>query len=90
LVEGKIKNSISNVCSTFWENGWPNPARYNDNQISFLLSRLYRAFRNEDPNEVQQKAVPPCVVLAIARLDQSEHQLATGKLVRLGFFFAMR
>ena len=39
---------------------------------------------------MQQKAIPPCVVLAIARLIQSEFQLAVGQLVRLGFFFAMR
>jgi hypothetical protein len=90
LVEGTIKNSISNVCSTFRENGWPNPTKDSDGQPSFLLSRLYRAFRNEDPNQVQQKAVPPCVILSIARLNESEHQLALGQLVVIGFFFAMR
>ena len=90
LVEGTIKNTISNVCSTFRENGMSNPTKDGDGQPSFLLSRLYRAFRNEDPNQVQQKAVPPCVVLAIARLNLSELHLAMGQLVRVGFFFAMR
>jgi hypothetical protein len=90
LVEGTIKNTISNVCSTFRENGWPNPTKDEDGQPSFLLSRLYRAFRNEDPNQRQQKAVPPCVVLSIARLNKSEFHLAMGQLVRIGFFFAMR
>ena len=65
-------------------------AKDDDRQLSFILSRLFRAFRNKDPKEVQQKAVPPRVVLAIARLDRSESQLAVGQLVRLGFFFAMR
>jgi len=90
LVEGTIKNTISNVCSTFRENGWPNPTKDGDGQPSFLLSRLYRAFRNDDPNQEQQKAVPPCVILSIARLNQSELQLAMGQLVRVSFFFAMR
>ena len=90
LAEETIRGTISNVCSTFRDSGRLNPTKDDDGQLSFLLSRLFRAFRNEDPNEVQQKAVPPCVVLAIARLNQSETQLAVGQLVRLGFFFAMR
>jgi hypothetical protein len=65
-----------------------NPTKDSDRQLSFLLSRLFRAFRNEDPNDVQQKAVPPCDALTIARINQSEFQLAMGQLVRLGFFFA--
>jgi len=45
-----------------------------EGQLSFVLSRLFR----------------PCVVLAIARLDRSEIQLAVGQYVKLVFFFAMR
>ena len=90
LAEGTIRGTISNVCSSFRDSGRLNPTKDDDGQLSFILSRLFRAFRNEDPNEVQQKAVPPCVVLAIARLNRSERQLAVGQLTRLGFFFAMR
>ena len=59
-------------------------------QLSFVLSRLYRAFRKEDPNEKQQKAIPPCVILAIAQLVYTDEQRAIGQLARLGFFFAMK
>jgi len=90
LAQGTIRGTISNVCSTFRDSGRLNPTKDDDGQLSFLLSRLFRAFRNEDPNEVQQKAIPPCVVLAIARLTDSESQLAMGQLVRFGFFYAMR
>ena len=90
LVEKTIRNTLSNVCSTFREHGKPNPTKDDDLQLSFLLSRLYRSFRNEDPSEVQQKAVPPCVILAIANLEYTELQKATGQLVRIAFFFAMR
>ena len=90
LAEGTIQGTISNVCLTFRDSGRLNPTKDDDGQLSFVLTRLFRAFRNEDPNEVQQKAVPPCVVLTIARLDRSESQLAVGQLVRLGFFFAIR
>jgi hypothetical protein len=90
LAEGTIRNTISDVCSTFRENGRPNPTKDDDMQLSFILQRLFRAFRNEDPNEKQQKAVPPNVILAIAQLVYTEEQRAIGQLSRIGFFFAMR
>jgi hypothetical protein len=53
LVEVTIMNTILNVCLTFRENGMPNPTKDNNGQPSFLLSRLYQAFRYKDPNQVQ-------------------------------------
>ena len=41
LAEGTIRNSISDICSTFRENGRPNPAKDNDMQLSFVLYRLH-------------------------------------------------
>ena len=90
LAEGTIQNSISDVCSTFRDNGRPNPTKDDDMQLSFVLQRLFRAFRNKDPNQKQQKAVPPNVILTIAQLAYTEEQRAIGQLARLGFFFAMR
>ena len=90
LAEGTIQNSLSDICSTFRKNGRPNPTKDDDMQLRFVLSRLYQAFRNEDPNEKQQKAVPPCVILAIAQLVHTDEQRAIGQFARLGFFFAMR
>jgi len=90
LAEGTIRNSTSDVCSTFRENGRPNPTKDYDRQLSFVLQQLFRAFRNEDPNEKQQKAFPPNVILALAQLVYTEEQRAIGQLARLGFFFAMR
>jgi hypothetical protein len=82
LVEGTIKNTISNVCLTFRENGMPN--------LTKVADGLPRAFRNENPNQVQQKVVPSWVILSIARINQSEFQLTLGQLVTVGFFFVMR
>jgi len=90
LAKGTISNTILNVCLTFREKGWPNPSKEKDLQPSFLLSRLYRAFKNKDPNEVQQKSVPPCVILTIAQLQATEVQRAVGQLALLAFFFAVR
>jgi hypothetical protein len=75
---------------TFRENGRPNPTNKDDNrQLSFVLQRIFRAFRNKDPNEKQQKAVPPNVILTIAQLVY-RGTTGQGQLARLGFFFAMR
>jgi len=41
LAEGTIRNSISDICSTFRENGRPNPAKDNDMQLSFVLQQLF-------------------------------------------------
>ncbi len=37
LAVGTIRNSISDVCATFRENGQPNPTKDDDLQLSFLL-----------------------------------------------------
>ena len=90
LAKGTVRDTMSYVCSTFRENGRPNPTKDSDLQPSFILSRLYRAFANKDPNEIQQKAIPPCVILALATLMFTETQQAIGQLATLAFFFAMR
>ena len=59
LAEGKIRSAVLYVASTFRENDRPNPTKDNDGKLGRLLSRQYRAFRNDDPNPVQQKCVPP-------------------------------
>jgi hypothetical protein len=41
LAEGTIQNSISDVCSTFRENGRPNPTKDDNRQLSFVLQRLF-------------------------------------------------
>jgi len=90
LAKDTITNTISNVCSTFRGKGRPNPSKDKDLQPSFLISRLYRAFKKEDPNEVQKNSVPPCVILTIAQLQATKVQRAVGQLAVISFFFAMR
>jgi hypothetical protein len=87
---GTIRNSISDVCATFRENGRPNPTKEDDLQLSFLLHRQFRAYKNADPKEKQQKAIPACVIAEIAKLNLTELQRAISQLTILAFFFAMR
>jgi hypothetical protein len=63
---GTVKNTISNICSTFWEHGRPNPSKYKDLQSCFLLQQQYRPYTNGNPKQKQQKANPICVIAKIA------------------------
>ena len=57
LAEGTVRGTISNVVQTFQSLGRQNPTKDTDNKLSILLSRQFRAFRNDDPKEKQQKAL---------------------------------
>ena len=67
LVESTISSSVSYVCTTFRENGYLNPSLDDDARTGFLLQRLYRGFKNADPAEKHQKAVPMCVIAEIGQ-----------------------
>jgi len=90
LAEGTIRNSVSFLASSFRENDRPNPTRDEDGELGRLLSRLFRGFKNEDPNPVQQKALPVCILIEIAKMVATEMQRALGQLSIGAFFFACR
>ena len=90
LACGTVRNTISSVSQTFREHGRPNPTKDEDLQLSFLLHRQYRAFKNNDPPEKQQQAIPACVIAQLAKLNLTSLQIATSQLTTLAFFFAMR
>jgi hypothetical protein len=46
------------VVQTFRAKGRPNPTKDTDSKLSILLSRQFRAYRNNNPKQVQQKALP--------------------------------
>jgi hypothetical protein len=58
LALGTIQNTISDISLNFREIGRPNPTKDNDLQLSFILQRQFRAFKNKDPKEKQQKVIP--------------------------------
>ena len=89
LASGTIQNTISDISSTFREASRPNPTKDNDLQLSFILQRQFWAFKNADPKEKQQKAIPACVIADIAKRTLTELQCATSQLTILAFFFAM-
>jgi hypothetical protein len=90
LASGSVRNTISDISATFRENGRQNPTKDNDLQLSFILLRQFRAFKNADPKEKQQKAIPACVIAEIAKWKLTENQCAILQLTIIAFFFAMR
>lgn len=58
LAESKVRNSISFVALTFHDHNRPNPTGDKDVKLSQLLLCQLQAFKNKDPNPVQQKALP--------------------------------
>ena len=77
LAEGTLRGAISCVAQTFRDNGHSHPTRDEDDKLCRLLSRQYRAFKNEDPNPVQQKGLPACVLREVKKKKSTETQQAT-------------
>jgi hypothetical protein len=90
LAEKTVRNTVSYVAQAFRENDRSNPTRDDDGLLGRLLSRLYRSFKNRDPAEKQQKALPVCVLVELAKLGDTETQRALYQLAIGAFFFAMR
>jgi ABC-type Mn2+/Zn2+ transport system ATPase subunit len=88
LVEGTVRGAISHVVQAFRESGRQNPTKDADNMLSVLLSRQFRACRNNDPKEVQQKALPFIVLEDLAKRRVSELDRGISQLTICAGFFA--
>ena len=80
LAAGTVQSTISYVAQTFRERGRPNPTKDEDGELGRLLSREYKAYRKQDPNLVQQKALLVCVLQEVAKMRVTENQIAMPQL----------
>ena len=90
LAEGTVRGSISYVVSSFRENGRPNPTKDEDMELGFLLHRLFRTFKSEDPKVEHQKAVPLSVISELWKRQNTETEKALAQLTVAAYFFACR
>jgi hypothetical protein len=90
LAESTIRGAVSYIALTFRANDQPNPTRDEDGELGRLLSRIFRAFRAKYPAEKQEKDLPACVLLEIAKSQHTETQRAISQLSTGAFYFAMR
>jgi hypothetical protein len=88
LVEGTVRGAISHVVQTFRAAGRHNPPKDDDRELSILLSRQYRTYKNKDPQQVQQKALPFIVLDKLAKRQVTELDIALGQLTIGAAFFA--
>ncbi len=90
LVEKTVTDFIQYVCATFRENGFPNPTFDDNAKSGLILQQLYRAFRNAEPAEEHQKAIPMSVISELGKKTILELSTAVFELTGLGIFFACR
>jgi hypothetical protein len=90
LVEGTVRGAFSHVVQAFRVLGRQNPMKDADNMLSVLLSQQFRVYKNDDPKEVQQKALPFSVLNELGKRQVSELDRAIAQLTISAAFFACR
>jgi hypothetical protein len=87
-VEGTVWGAVSHVVQTFRAAGRQNPTKDDDRELSILLSRQYLMYKNKDPQQKQQKALPFIVLNKLAKHQVTELDIALGQLTIKAAFFA--
>ena len=90
LAEGTVRGTISHVVQAFRTAGRQNPTKDEDHELSILLSRQYRAFKNDNPQQKQQKALPFIVLGELAKRQVTELDNTLVQLTIGAAFFACR
>ncbi len=89
LVEGTVRGAVSHVVQTFWAAGRQNPTKDDNRELSILLSRQYQSYKNKDPQQVQQKALPFIVLDKLVKCQVTvELNIALEQLTIRAAFFA--
>jgi hypothetical protein len=96
LAAGTVQETVAKLGEIFRANVGYNPT-HGVGSTSFhpALLRQFKGMRNEDPDEVQQKALPVCVYRELHRLAKSEKydhlpDKAIAWILTLAFFWCMR
>jgi hypothetical protein len=90
LAEGTVRSAILYVVLTFRENRRTNPNKEEDMELGWILHRLFRAFKNEDPKIAQQKAVPISVISELWKRQNTKTEKVLAQLTVAAYFFACR
>jgi len=82
LAESTVSDTLNHVAAVFRENGQQDPNRDAELQL--------RSYKKDDPKEVQQKALPVCVLRLIFSSKSTELRQTIGKLAGAAHFWVMR
>ena len=90
LAESTVSDTLNHVAVVFRENGHNDPKRDAERNVARLLRRQLRSYKKDHPKEVQQKALPVCVLRLILSSKSTELCQAMGELAGAAHFWAMR
>jgi hypothetical protein len=90
LAKKSVEGTINAVAATFRENGQEDPHRDPERHVGQLLQRQLRLYANDNPKEIQQKALPVCIYHIILSSPATELCRRTGKLAAAAHFWAMQ
>jgi hypothetical protein len=91
LVAGTCRAAIDAVCQAFRAAGWEDPGKDTNGNLAFVLQRQMRGYKNNDPAEQPQKAIPFGLLMKmIYRKTKDALRLRFQQLSHMAFFFAMR
>jgi hypothetical protein len=88
LVEETVHGTVSHVVQAFRAAGWQKPTKDDNIELSILLSQQYQAYKNKDPQQVQQKAIPFIVLDELVKCQVTELDIALAQLTIGAAFFA--
>ncbi len=83
-----VRGTISHVVQAFRAKGRPNPTKVADSELNILLSRQFKAYQNNNPKQVQQKALPFVIFDELAKRQVTELDRAIVQLTISAAFFA--
>jgi hypothetical protein len=85
-----LKAIIKAVATTFRENRRNDPKKDAKTSISQLLGLQLRSYKNDNPKETQQKALPVCILCLIFSSKSIEQRQVMGDLAAAAHFWAMQ
>jgi len=90
LAESTVSDTLNHLAAVFRENGHDDPKRDAERNVARLLRRQLRSYKKDDPKEVQQTALPVCVLRLILSSNSTELRQAMGELTGAAHLWAMR
>jgi hypothetical protein len=90
LAESTVSDTLNHLAAVFRENGHDDPKRDAERNVARLLRRQLRSYKKDNPKEVQQTALPVCVLRLILSSNSTELRQAMGELTGAAHLWAMR
>jgi hypothetical protein len=90
LAHSTARDTLNLVAATFRDNRRDDPKQDVANNVARLLRCQLRLYSKDDPKELQQKALPVCILRLILASKSTEMRTVMGHLAAAAHFWAMR